>query len=68
MRAWRALLLLDVVKRLLHGGPEQRLARLEKLIEQKKQELAELRAEQAFLQHQITPMTATPDDPLENVA
>lgn len=57
MRAWKALLVLDIVKRLLQGGPAQRLAKLEKLIEQKETELAALRSEQAFLQHQIAPAT-----------
>jgi hypothetical protein len=57
MRAWKALLVLDIVKRLLQGGPAQRLAKLEKLIEQKEVELAALRSEQAFLQGQITATT-----------
>lgn len=57
MRAWKALLVLDIVKRLVQGAPAQRLARLERLIDQKEAELAALRTEQAFLQSQLAPTT-----------
>jgi voltage-gated potassium channel len=49
MRAWRALLVLEIVRRLIHGRPERRLERLAELIAQKELELAELHAEMARL-------------------
>jgi voltage-gated potassium channel len=55
MRTWRALLVLDIVRRLLQGGPEKRLKKLEELIQAKELELAELRIEQQRLQDQLTP-------------
>lgn len=50
MRAWRALLVLEIVRRLIHGRPEQRLKRVEEMIAQKEQELSDLRAEKNRLQ------------------
>lgn len=68
MRAWRALLLLDIVRRILQGGPARRLQRLDELIRLKESELAELRAEQVFLAAQSPPPQAAKDDPLQHVA
>lgn len=50
MRAWRALLLLEIVRRVIYGRPERRAARLAELIARKEKELAELRAELAQLE------------------
>lgn len=55
MRAWRALLVLEIVRRVLQGRPVQRLKRLEELIQLKEEELAALRAEQCALRNCLTP-------------
>ena len=49
MRAWRALLVLEFVRRLTQGRPEKRLAKVSELIAQKERELADLRAEMTRL-------------------
>jgi voltage-gated potassium channel len=49
MRAFRAVLLLDIVKRLLLIRPEKRLARLQRALAAKERELAQLRCEIAEL-------------------
>jgi voltage-gated potassium channel len=49
MRAWRALLVLEIMRRLIQGRPEKRMARLTELIAQKERELAELQEERAAL-------------------
>ena len=58
MRAWRALLLIDAVSRLINGTAEKRLVRLRATLIQKEQELADLRAEIAKLEV----ATASPSD------
>jgi hypothetical protein len=60
IRAWRALLLLDAVRRILHGRPERQLKRLEELIRLKEHELAELRAEQQHLLGRLSPPPEVP--------
>ena len=50
LRAWRALLLIDAVSRLIHGPAEKRLVKLRATLVQKEQELADLRAEIAKLE------------------
>lgn len=45
MRAWRAVLLLDVIDRLIRGGPEKRLERLRETLAVKEAELEAIRAE-----------------------
>jgi voltage-gated potassium channel len=55
MRAWKALLVFGIVRRIIHGRPEQRLKKLGEIIAQKEQELAELRQEQLTLQMSLTP-------------
>lgn len=49
LRAWRALLLIDAVKRILYGPPALRLARLRAVVNQKELELLNLRTEVARL-------------------
>jgi len=71
MRAWRALLVLDVVRRVVHGRPEQRLQKLAEIIAQKEQELAELRQEQLTLQLSLTPavpLTTRAEGPSQKAA
>ncbi|MFO0917956.1 MAG: hypothetical protein U0872_06525 [Planctomycetaceae bacterium] len=70
MRAWRALLVLDVVRRVVQGRPEQRLLKLADLIAQKEQELAELRQEQQSLQLSLKPAVSLPrlDGPSQKAA
>ncbi len=50
LRAWRALLLIDAVSRLINGPPERRLVTLRAALIQKERELADLRAEIAKLE------------------
>lgn len=50
LRAWRALLLIDAVSRLINGPAEKRLVKLRATLIQKEQELADLRAEIAKLE------------------
>lgn len=45
MKLYRAVLLLDVIDRLLRGGPEQKLPRLRETLAEKEREIAELRQE-----------------------
>ena len=52
-RAWRALLLLEVVARLTGRSKEKRLKRLEELLAAKEEEIAALRQEIAALRRQI---------------
>lgn len=66
MRAWKALLVLNVVRRLLQGPPAARLKKLDELIELKQQELADLEAERSRLQEQLTP--SAPPENVERVA
>ena len=50
LRAWRALLLIDAISRLINGPAEKRLVKLRATLIQKEQELADLRAEIAKLE------------------
>ncbi len=54
LRAWRALLLVDAVSRIINGPPQRRLARLRETLTQKEQELAALRTEIAKLESLTT--------------
>ncbi len=58
LRAWRALLLIDAISRILNGPPEKRLVKLRATLVQKEHELADLRAEIAKLEA----ATASPCD------
>ena len=58
MRAWRALLLVDAISRLINGPAEKRLVKLRATLVQKEQELADLHAEIAKLEAAI----ASPSD------
>lgn len=58
LRAWRALLLIDAVSRLINGPAEKRLVKLKAALVQKELELADLRAEIAKLEA----ATAAPTD------
>jgi hypothetical protein len=63
LRAWRALLLVDAVNRLLNGPPGRRLVKLRATLAQKEHELEELRAEIARLEKAVAPqsnLVATP--------
>ncbi|MEW4526906.1 hypothetical protein [Maioricimonas sp. JC845] len=44
MKLWRALLLMEVIDRVLRSGPEQRLERLRNQLREKEQEIDQLRA------------------------
>ncbi|MBC8113183.1 MAG: potassium channel protein, partial [Candidatus Saccharimonas sp.] len=50
LRAWRALLLIDAVSRLINGPAEKRLVKLRATLVQKEHELTDLRAEIAKLE------------------
>jgi len=66
MRAWRALLVLEIVRRVLQGRPEQRLKRLDELILAKQQELTDLEAERQTLRQRVVELELMPD--VERVA
>lgn len=80
LRAWRALLLVDAVSRIINGPPERRLVKLRAALAQKEQELADLRTEIAGLERATaveagSPTTAasaerdhSPGDPAEQAA
>jgi hypothetical protein len=53
MRTYRALLLVDAITRLLHGGPEKRLEKLRRQLAEQETALAELRADIAVLEARI---------------
>lgn len=68
LRVWRALLLIELVRRLINGTPAKELARKRELLVLKEQELAELRDEIAALERLVgeaatigTESAATPD-------
>lgn len=56
MKTYRALLLVDVIARLLQGSPEKRLTKLRQRLSDHEQELAALRREIAALESQIDPI------------
>jgi hypothetical protein len=66
LRAWRAMLLIDAVQRLLTGPPERRLHKLRATAEVKQQELDDLRREIARLESSLPagadPLTSLSDD------
>ncbi|HET6426590.1 MAG TPA: hypothetical protein VFG20_23060 [Planctomycetaceae bacterium] len=53
MKTYRALLLIDVVARLLQGAPEKRLVKLREQLEERESELALLRRDIAKLEAQL---------------
>jgi len=53
MRAWRAILILQIVDRLIHRNPEKRLRLLETQIVEKRSEIEVLEAEVKLLKEQI---------------
>lgn len=62
LRAWRALLLIDAISRLINGPAEKRLVKLRATLVQKEQELADLRAEIAKLEAvTVSPSDSSPD-------
>lgn len=55
LRGWRALLLFDLVERLLYSSPEQQIRRLEAKCQQRERELAQLREQLALRREQLKP-------------
>jgi voltage-gated potassium channel len=53
MRLWRAILLLEVIDRVIGGSPEKRLAKLRDQLALKEQEIADLRGEIALLESRL---------------
>lgn len=53
MKLYRALLILEVVNRILHRNPEKRIARLEELLTEKEQEIEAIKSEMALLSERI---------------
>jgi voltage-gated potassium channel len=53
MRLWRAILLLEVIDRVIGGSPEKRLAKLRDQLALKEQEVADLRGEIAVLESRL---------------
>ncbi|MCA9017224.1 MAG: hypothetical protein KDA77_17965 [Planctomycetaceae bacterium] len=53
MKLYRALLVLEVINRLLQRNPEKRIARLEVVLAEKEQEIEGIKAEIAFLSEKI---------------
>jgi len=57
MKLYRALLVLEVVSRLLQRNPEKRIARLEVLLAEKEHEIDEIKSEISFLADRISMKT-----------
>lgn len=53
MRAWRAILILQIVDRLIHRNPEKRLKLLETQITEKRAEIEALEAEVQVLKEKL---------------
>ncbi|MCA9020241.1 hypothetical protein [Gimesia sp.] len=53
MKLYRALLMLDVINRLLQRNPEKRITRLESLLQEKEREIEEIKSEIAMLSDRI---------------
>ena len=69
LRAWRALLLIDAISRLINGPAEKRLVKLRATLVQKELELADLRAEIAKLEATAaTDGSSAKESPVEVVA
>lgn len=66
LRAWRALLVIDAVSRLVNGPAEKRLIKLRATLVQKEQELADLRNEIARLETVIAPPSKSPSNAFAN--
>lgn len=62
MKLWRAVLLLDMLQKLLGNRPEKRLAQLRELLAAKEEEVADLRKEISDFERQIA-MTRKPTHP-----
>lgn len=58
MRAWRALLILQIVDRILHRDPQKQLERLKSHLEEKEQEAEALREEIARIEAELAPEEA----------
>lgn len=54
MRAWRAVLILEIIDRLMHRDHTQRLAKLEAMIAEKKREIADLESQVASIKQQLS--------------
>lgn len=57
-KAWRAFLVLDLVKRVLNRHPQRRLASLEELLRAKEEEIVQLRREIAEVKEEIAKKNA----------
>ena len=53
MRGWRAILILEILDRLLHRDPEKRLGSLEKQVSEKREEIEDLEAEIMVLEQRL---------------
>lgn len=53
IKLYRALLVLEVINRILHRNPEKRIARLEVVLAEKEREIEGIKAEMAFLSEKI---------------
>ena len=61
MRLWRAILLLEVIDRVIGGAPEKRLAKLRDQLEIKQREVADLQDEVARLEAELKSVAAAQD-------
>lgn len=61
MRLWRAILLLEVIDRVIGGAPEKRLAKLRDQLEIKQREVADLQDEVARLEAELESVAAARD-------
>lgn len=68
MKTYRALLLIDVVARLLQGSPEKRLVKLREQLQEREAELALLRRDIAKLEMQLATASVAPHSVEESVA
>ncbi len=63
MRAWRAVLILEIVDRLIHRDPEKRLGSLEKQVSEKREEIDALEAEIMVLEQRLAANGKSVDTP-----
>ena len=59
LKLYRALLLLEIVNRLLQRNPEKRIIRLETILLEKEKEITDIKEEIAFLSERISPQPQT---------
>ncbi|WP_298869127.1 hypothetical protein [uncultured Gimesia sp.] len=59
LKLYRALLILEIVNRLLQRNPEKRISRLEAILLEKEKEITDIKEEIAFLSERISPQPQT---------